>query len=65
MDFHREKIATKPLETGIRGILFNLQCELSLVKEIPEELSNIVMMSKSAKKACTLRDVVGKKIGRV
>ena len=33
--------------------------------EIPEELSSIVLMSKSAMKACTLRDVAGKQIGRV
>ena len=35
------------------------------MEEIPEELLNIVLMSKSAKKACTLRDVAGKQIGRV
>ena len=35
------------------------------MEEIPEELSNIDLMSKSAKKAYTLRDVAGKQIGRV
>ena len=35
------------------------------MEEIPEELSNIGSMSKSAKKAYALRDVAGKQIGRV
>ena len=35
------------------------------MEEIPEELSNIVLISKSAEIAYTLRDVAGKQIGRV
>ena len=35
------------------------------MEEIPEELPNIDLMSKSAKKAYTLRNVAGKQIGRV
>ena len=35
------------------------------MEEKPEDLSNIDLMSKSAKKAYTLRDVADKQIGRV
>ena len=65
MDFHREKVVTLHLEAGIL-LTYNAGCPRwkKIYRRNWEDL-NIVLMSKSANKAYTLRDVAGKQLGRV
>ena len=46
---------------------FALRCVLPEIREIPEKLLDVPhsLVSKSAKKNCTLREVAGRQIGRV